>query len=71
MPYNAEGPFSFCSYPFLLNPRAKSKLLTIETRMIMTQVRTIISTTFLQPVHPSKVCEQTCAGLQQLFSKSV
>ena len=36
--YGADGPFSFCSYPFLLNPRAKSKLLHTEARYIMTQV---------------------------------
>jgi hypothetical protein len=33
-----DGPFSFCSYPFLLNPRAKSKLLQTEARFLMTQV---------------------------------
>ncbi|KAK9909040.1 hypothetical protein WJX75_006403 [Coccomyxa subellipsoidea] len=32
-----DGPFSFCSYPFLLNPRAKSKLLHTEARFLMTQ----------------------------------
>ena len=36
--YGADGPFSFCSYPFLLNPRAKSKLLHTEARYIMQQV---------------------------------
>lgn len=35
--YGADGPFSFCSYPFLLNPRAKSKLLHVEARFLMTQ----------------------------------
>lgn len=30
---NGEGPFSFCSYPFLLNPRAKSKLLHVEAKI--------------------------------------
>ena len=34
-----DGPFSFCSFPFLLNPRAKSKLLHTEARCLMTQVR--------------------------------
>lgn len=34
----SDGPFSFCSYPFLLNPRAKSKLLQTEARFLMTQV---------------------------------
>ena len=33
----ADGPFSFCSYPFLLNPRAKSKLLHTEARIQMDQ----------------------------------
>lgn len=33
-----DGPFSFCSFPFLLNPRAKSKLLHAEARCLMTQV---------------------------------
>eukprot|EP00884_Botryococcus_braunii_P023346 jgi/Botrbrau1/9696/Bobra.0201s0026.1 len=33
----AEGPFSFCSFPFLLSPRAKSKLLYAEARIKMTQ----------------------------------
>ena len=36
--YGTDGPFSFCSYPFLLNPRAKSKLLHTEARFLMTQV---------------------------------
>lgn len=34
---SADGPFSFCSYPFLLNPRAKSKLLHTEARIQMDQ----------------------------------
>lgn len=41
MPQHAsgtDGPFSFCSYPFLLNPRAKSKLLHTEARIQMDQV---------------------------------
>lgn len=33
----ADGPFSFCTYPFLLNPRAKSKLLHTEARIQMDQ----------------------------------
>ena len=33
----ADGPFSFCSYPFLLNARAKSRLLHTEARLLMTQ----------------------------------
>ncbi|GAB4814343.1 hypothetical protein N2152v2_001389 [Parachlorella kessleri] len=40
MPQHAagtDGPFSFCSYPFLLNPRAKSKLLHTEARIQMDQ----------------------------------
>lgn len=65
MPYNAEGPFSFCSYPFLLNPRAKSKLLHTEVRLTMTQVRTLLSTSYLNPILSSKIREQTCcAGLE-------
>ena len=32
---DGDGPFSFCSYPFLLNPRAKSKLLHTEARFMM------------------------------------
>ena len=36
--YGADGPFSFCTYPFLLNPRAKSKLLHVEARIAMTKV---------------------------------
>lgn len=32
-----ETPFSFCSYAFLLNPRAKSNLLAIEARFQMEQ----------------------------------
>lgn len=42
MPQHAsgtDGPFSFCSYSFLLNPRAKSKLLHTEARIQMDQVR--------------------------------
>ncbi len=34
---SSDGPFSFCSYPFLLNPRAKSKLLHTEARIQMDQ----------------------------------
>lgn len=37
--FGLDGPFSFCSYPFLLNPRAKSKLLHTEARFLMTQVK--------------------------------
>jgi hypothetical protein len=33
----ADGPFSFCSYAFLLDPRAKSNLLHIEARFQMEQ----------------------------------
>lgn len=33
----ADGPFSFCTYPFLLNARAKSKLLHTEARIQMDQ----------------------------------
>ncbi|GFR50165.1 hypothetical protein Agub_g12331, partial [Astrephomene gubernaculifera] len=32
-----EAPFSFCSYPFLLNARAKSHLLHLEARFQMEQ----------------------------------
>uniref|UniRef100_A0A061R666 Ubiquitin-protein ligase E3 A n=1 Tax=Tetraselmis sp. GSL018 TaxID=582737 RepID=A0A061R666_9CHLO len=32
---NADGPFSFCSYPFLLNCKAKSKLLHTEAKIRM------------------------------------
>lgn len=32
-----EGPFSFCSFPFLLSPRAKSRLLHTEARALMAQ----------------------------------
>jgi hypothetical protein len=37
--HGGDGPFSFCSYPFLLDPRAKSNLLHIEARFQMEQVR--------------------------------
>lgn len=40
--YGADGPFSFCTYPFLLNPRAKSKLLHVEARIAMTKVGFLI-----------------------------
>jgi hypothetical protein len=33
------APFSFCSYPFLLDARAKSNLLHLEARFQMEQVR--------------------------------
>jgi hypothetical protein len=36
--HGSDGPFSFCSYPFLLDPRAKSNLLHIEARFQMEQV---------------------------------
>ena len=36
--FGSDGPFSFCSYPYLLSPRAKSKLLHTEARFLMTQV---------------------------------
>lgn len=36
--HGGDGPFSFCSYPFLLDPRAKSNLLHIEARFQMEQV---------------------------------
>jgi hypothetical protein len=35
---NNDGPFSFCTFPFLLTPKAKSKLLHTETRYKMTSV---------------------------------
>jgi hypothetical protein len=35
--HGGDGPFSFCSYPFLLDPRAKSALLHIEARFQMEQ----------------------------------
>eukprot|EP00879_Flechtneria_rotunda_P005191 GHRR01005473.1.p1 GENE.GHRR01005473.1~~GHRR01005473.1.p1 ORF type:complete len:1380 (+),score=526.24 GHRR01005473.1:240-4379(+) len=35
--HGSDGPFSFCSYPFLLDPRAKSNLLHIEARFQMEQ----------------------------------
>eukprot|EP00878_Enallax_costatus_P027167 GHUV01029224.1.p1 GENE.GHUV01029224.1~~GHUV01029224.1.p1 ORF type:complete len:595 (+),score=219.24 GHUV01029224.1:320-2104(+) len=35
--HGGDGPFSFCSYPFLLDPRAKSNLLHIEARFQMEQ----------------------------------
>lgn len=34
---SADGPFSFCSYAWLLNPRAKSRLLHTEARFLMAQ----------------------------------
>lgn len=33
-----DGPFSFCTYPFLLDARAKSKLLHMEAKLQMEQV---------------------------------
>ena len=39
--FGSESPFSFCSFPFLLSPRAKSKLLHTEARFLMTQVRAL------------------------------
>ena len=33
----SDGPFSFCSFPFLLSPRAKSRLLHTEARFRMAQ----------------------------------
>ena len=44
--YGADGPFSFCTYPFLLNPRAKSKLLHVEARIAMTKVTSLPSCTY-------------------------
>ena len=35
-----DGPFSFCSFPFLLNPRPSQMLLHTEARCLMTQVNT-------------------------------
>ena len=32
-----DGPFSFCSFAWLLNPRAKSRLLHTEARFLMAQ----------------------------------
>lgn len=36
---DANGPFSFCQYPFLLNAGAKSRLFQVECRLNMRQVR--------------------------------
>lgn len=47
----SDGPFSFCSYPFLLNPRAKSKLLHTEARFLMTQARACTRVHLTSPAH--------------------
>ena len=51
---DGEGPFSFCSYPFLLNPRAKSKLLHTEAKFMMNhtvqQARTSHRRLFAKPI---------------------
>jgi hypothetical protein len=65
----SDGPFSFCSYPFLLNPRAKSKLLHTEARFLMTQARRMQ----LQPVlletclRPDNACMQRSDMLGSLL----
>jgi hypothetical protein len=41
--HGSDGPFSFCSYPFLLDARAKSNLLHIEARFQMEQVGSVES----------------------------
>lgn len=45
----ADGPFSFCSFPWLLSPRAKSRLLHAEARLHMAQ--TVQQVCFEKPVH--------------------
>ena len=51
-----DGPFSFCSFPFLLNPRAKSKLLHTEARFLMTQAG----------FYPLKSCDWYCCDNRQV-----
>lgn len=68
--FGLDGPFSFCSYPFLLNPRAKSKLLHTEARFLMTQVTTTphhtsphhIMAAFLMLTHDVLACSAECMG---------
>ena len=38
-----DGPFSFCSYPFLLDARAKSKLLHMEAKLQTEQVGAVLN----------------------------
>ena len=58
--FGAESPFSFCSFPFLLSPRAKSKLLHTEARFLMTQVSFAWPESQLQEWHKSSL-----SGLSQ------
>eukprot|EP01026_Neomeris_dumetosa_P002828 TRINITY_DN10762_c0_g2_i1.p2 TRINITY_DN10762_c0_g2~~TRINITY_DN10762_c0_g2_i1.p2 ORF type:complete len:185 (+),score=32.81 TRINITY_DN10762_c0_g2_i1:62-556(+) len=52
-----EGPFSFCSYPFLLDAKAKSKLLHTEAKMRMQQ--TVVEAKIEQMYSPFKTQNHT------------
>ena len=59
--FGSDGPFSFCSYPYLLSPRAKSKLLHTEARFLMTQVSICLGTPDSASKHERVALR--CAGL--------
>ena len=59
--FGSDGAFSFCSYPYLLSPRAKSKLLHTEARFLMTQVSICLGTPDSASKHERVALR--CAGL--------
>lgn len=59
---NTDGPFSFCSFPFLLNPRAKSKLLHTEARSQMDQAVAIARAE--QPASAGAAVEEAVATVK-------
>ena len=64
--FGSDGPFSFCSYPYLLSPRAKSKLLHTEARFLMTQVRLCldIAESALKHVQAAPGCDVRVPGTE-------
>lgn len=58
--HGSDGPFSFCSYPFLLDPRAKSNLLHIEARFQMEQVGGVLAGLRVQRTCGGCMCVRAC-----------
>ncbi|GAX82001.1 hypothetical protein CEUSTIGMA_g9429.t1 [Chlamydomonas eustigma] len=63
-----DGPFSFCSYPFLLDPRAKSNLLHIEARFQMEQ--TVAHARMEQQLHGGSARHRSEADSALVLTKS-
>lgn len=68
---SSDGPFSFCSYPFLLNPRAKSKLLHTEARIQMDQTIADARAEVQNGKNPSEERIVACPKVSRRSSRNV